>query len=77
MVSGRLSVTTPGTSQKQRWSAVGWGMDMPYWRYGVLPLARVQADSGTGTGTAMEMRPVWIIAAAAVEPFAPTLKMHL
>ena len=69
-------MTTPGTSQKQRWSVGGWDMDMPYWRYKVLPLERDQADSGGGTGTAREMRPAWIIAAA-VETFAPTLKMHL
>ena len=40
-------------------------------------MARVQADSGKEHGTAMEMKPAWIIAAAAVEPFATTLKMHL
>ena len=75
-MSGTLSVTTPGTSQKQRWSVGGWGMDMPYWRYRELPLARVQAVSGKEYGNAMEMRPAWMIAAA-VEAFAPTLKMHL
>ena len=76
VVSGRLSVTTPGTSQKQMWSVAGWGMDMPYWRYRRLPLERDRADSGKEAGTAMEMRPAWIIAAAVV-PLAPTLKMHL
>ena len=76
MVSGRQSVTTPGTSEKQRWSVGSWGMDMPYWQYRVLPLARDQAGSGTGSGPVIEMRPVCQIAAAAV-PYAPTLKMHL
>ena len=76
VVSGRLSVTTPGTSTKRRWSVDSWGMDMPYWQYGVLPLARDQAGSGRGTGPAMEMRPAWMIAAA-VGVSAPTLKMHL
>ena len=51
-------------------------MDMPYWRYRVLLLARDQMDSGIGTGPAMEMIPAWMIAAA-VLPLAPTLKMHL
>ena len=51
-------------------------MDMPYWQYRVLPLARVQADSGKEYGNAMEMRPAWTIAAA-VEAIASTLKMHL
>ena len=76
VVSGRLSVTTPGTSEKQKWSVSSWGMDMPYWKYGVLPLARDQADNGTGSGPAMEVRPVCQIAAAVV-PYAPTMKMHL
>ena len=56
-VSGRLSVTTPGALQKQRWSVVSWGMDMPYWQYRVLPLARDQAGSGIECGPAMVMRP--------------------
>ena len=76
MVSGRLSVTTPGTLQKQRSSVSNWGMDMPYWQYRVLPMARDQVGSGKSSGTAMEMKPAWMIAAALV-PFAPTLKMHL
>ena len=76
VVSGRLSVTTPGTLQKQRWSVGSWGMDMPYWQYRVLPLARDQAGSGIECGTAMEERPAWMVAAALV-PSAPTLKMHL
>ena len=76
VVSGRLSVTTPGTSEKQMWSVDSWGMDMPYWQYRVLPLARDQVGSGTGSGPVMEMRPVCQIAAAVV-PYAPTLKMHL
>ena len=76
MVSGRLSVTTPGTLQKQRSSVSNWGMDMPYWQYRVLPMARDQAGSGKGSGTAMGMRPAWMVAAALV-PSAPTLKMHL
>ena len=76
VMSGRLSATTPGTSEKQRWSVSSWDMDMPYWRYRVLPLAWVQAGSGTGSGPVMEMRPVCQIAAAVV-PYAPTLKMHL
>ena len=57
VVSGRLSVTTPGASEKQRWSVSSWGMDMPYWQYRVLPLERDQTDSGTGNGPAMEMSP--------------------
>ena len=73
---GRLSVMTPGTSKKQRWSVGSWGMDMPFWQYRVLPLARDQEDNGIGTGPAVEMKPVWMVAAALV-PFAPTLKMHL
>ncbi len=76
VVNGRLSVTTPGTLQKQRWSVGSWGMNMPYWQYGVLPLARDQVDSGKGSGPALEMRPAWMTAAAVV-PFAPILKMHL
>ena len=75
MVNGRLSVTTPGTSEKQRWSVGSWGMDMPYWQYRVLPLARDQAGSGKGCGPAMGMRPAWMIAALALH--APTLKLHL
>ena len=55
MVSGRLSVTTFGTSEKQRWSVGSWGMDMPYWQYRVLPLERDQADSGKQSGPAVEM----------------------
>ena len=50
---------------------------MPYWQYRVLPLARDQAGSGKGSGSAMEERSAWMVAAAAVMPFAPTLKMHL
>ena len=57
VVSGRLSVTIPGTSEKQRWSVSSWSMDMPYWQYRVLPLERDQVDSGTGNGPAMEMSP--------------------
>ena len=76
VVSGRLSVTTPGTLQKQRWSVGSWGMDMPYWQYRVLPMARDQAGSGIECGTAMEERSAWMVAAAVV-PFATTLKMHL
>ena len=76
VVNGRPSVTTPGTLQKQRWSVGSWDMDMPYWQYGVLPLARDQAGSGIECGTAMGMRPAWMVAAAVV-PFATTLKMHL
>ena len=76
VVSGRLSVTTLGELQKQRWSVSNWSMDMPYWQYRVLNLARDQAGSGKDSGTAMEMRPAWMIAAADV-PLAPTLKMHL
>ena len=76
VVSGRLSATTPGTSEKQKWSVSSWGMDMPYWQYRVLPLARDQVGSGTGSGPVKEMRPAWMIAAAVV-PYAPTLKMHL
>ena len=76
VVSGRLSATTPGTSEKQRWSVGSWGMDMPYWQYRVLPLARDQAHSGTGSGPVKEMRPVCQIAAAVV-PYAPTMQMHL
>ena len=57
VVSGRLSVTTPGALQKQRWSVVSWGMDMPYWQYRVLLLARDQAGSGKGSGPVMDMRP--------------------
>ena len=76
VVNGRPSVTTPGTLQKQRWSVSSWGMDMPFWQYRVLPLARDQAGSGKGSGTAMEMKPAWMVAAALL-PFAPTLKMHL
>jgi len=76
VVSGRLSVTTPGTSEKQRWSVGSWGMDMPYWQYRVLPLARDQAGSGKGSGPVKEMRPVCQIAAAVV-PYAPTMQMHL
>ena len=74
VVNGRLFVTTLGALQKQRWSVGSWGMDMPYWQYRVLPLARDQAGSGKDSGTAMEMRPAWMIAAADV-PLAPTLKM--
>ena len=78
VVNGRLSVTTPGALQKQRWSDGSWGMDMPYWQYRVLPLARDQASSGKGSGPALEMRSAWMVAAAAaVVPSAPTLKMRL
>ena len=76
VVSGRLSVTTPGTSKKQRWSVVSWGMDMPYWRYRELPLGKDLVGSGRGIGPAMETVLAWMIAAA-VLPLAPTLKMHL
>ena len=76
VVSGRLSVTTPGTLQKQRWSVGSWAMNMPYWQYRVLPLARDQAGNGKGSGPAMVERSAWMIAAAVV-PFAPTLKMRL
>ena len=57
VVSGRLSATNPGTSEKQRWSVGSWGMSMPYWQYRVLPLERDQVDNGTGNGPAMEMSP--------------------
>ena len=53
VVSGRLSVTTLGTLQKQRWSVGSWGMDMPYWQYRVLPMARDQVGSGIQCGPAM------------------------
>ena len=76
VVSGRLSVTTSGTSKKQKWSVGSWAMDMPYWQYTMLLLERDQAGSGKGNGTAMEMRPTWMIAAAVVS-LAPTLKMCL
>ena len=76
VVSGRLSVTTPGTSKKQRWSVGGWSTDMPYWQYRVLPLARDQAGNWRRSGPALGMSSTWLIAAAAM-PFAPTLKMHL
>ena len=76
VVSGRLSVTTPGTSMTQRWSVVSWGMDMPYWQYRVLPLDKDQAYSGRGNGTAMEMRPAWTIASAVLVPIAPILEMR-
>ena len=76
VVSGRLSVMTPGTSKKQRWSVGSWAMDMLYWQYRVLPLERDQVGSGKGNGTAMELRPAWMIAATEM-PLVPTLKMHL
>ena len=79
--SGRLSVTTPGTSKKRRWSVVSWGMDMPKWHYRALPLSKDQADNWRGNGPAMEVKPAWMIATALllnpVILFAPTLGMHL
>ena len=74
MVSGRLSVTTPGTSMKQRWSVVSWGMDMPYWRYRELLLDRDPAGHLGGPGSALEMSPAWPIASE-VGATAPTLMM--
>ena len=55
VVSGRLSVMTPGTSEKQRWSVSSWAMDMPYWQYRVLPLARDQVGSATQFGGQLEV----------------------
>ena len=63
VVSGRLSVMPHGTPKKQKWSVGSWAMDMPYWQYRVLPLERDQVGSGKGNGTAMELRPAWMIAA--------------
>ena len=76
-MSGRLSVTTPGTLQKQRWSVGSWGMDMLYWQYRVLPLERDQSGIGKETGTAMEMSSAWMIAVVVVLPIATTLTLHL
>ena len=76
VVSGRLSVITPGTSKKQKWSVSSWAMDMLYWQYRVLPLERDQVGSWKGNGTAMEMRPAWMIAATEM-PLVPTRKMRL
>ena len=74
MESGRLSVMTPGTSKKQGWSVGSWGMDMPFWRYRVQPLAEGQGGNGRGAGPAVELRSAWMVAAAGV-PLVPTLKM--
>ena len=76
VVSGRLSVMTPGTSKKQRWSVGSWVMDMLYWQYRVLPLERGQTGSGKENGPAMEMRPAWTIAATEM-PLVPTLTLRL
>ena len=76
VVSGRLSVTTPGTSKKRRWCVGGWSTDMPYWQYRVLPLARDLAVNCRRSGPALGMSSAWMSAAAAM-PFARTLKMHL
>ena len=73
--SGRLCVMTHGTSEKQRWSVGSWGMDMLFWQYRELPLARDQEDSGRGAGPALELRVAWIVAEAVVR-LVPTLKMH-
>ena len=74
--SGRLSVMTPGTSKKQRWSVGSWAMDMPYWQSVEQPLVRDLVGSGVGSGPAVEERVAWTVAPAVV-PLARTLKMHL
>ena len=76
VVSGRLSVTTPGTSKKQRWSVGSWAMDMPYWQSVEQPLVRDLVGSGVGSGPVVEERVAWRVAPVVV-PLARTLKMHL